>query len=74
MAMTDDEIIEMVSGYVLGLEDAMRETGMTDTEIDELMLNNGYEACPTCGWYVELHERFPDDSDDPDDHCSNCRD
>lgn len=40
-------------------------------DIEELMLNNGYERCGDCGVWVESSE-LVDEEDEPRETCESC--
>lgn len=71
--MSVDDICDTVTGYVLGFEKVIQETGMDVSELEELLLNHNIEKCPTCEWYVDSFELLPDGESDPDGFCFNCR-
>lgn len=73
MAMRDDRVVDMVTGYVDGFERVCANTGMSAGEVEEILAACDIHECPGCGWWVESFELLPVDSDDPDGHCDNCR-
>lgn len=46
------------------------EYHLSEDEISEFMLDNGYERCPGCKWFVEVGELIGEDSEPK--RCSNC--
>lgn len=42
-------------------------------DIEEMMLRRHYKQCPNCSWWVESFELTPEDDDEPDGFCGNCR-
>lgn len=72
MSMTDEEIADLVTGYANGFDRAISETGLSEVELRDRLLNLSIEECPDCGWFVESSEMF-DDEGDVDGHCCNCR-
>ncbi|MFA7218979.1 MAG: hypothetical protein WC119_00440 [Synergistaceae bacterium] len=74
--LSDDDIGDLLTGYADGERRVMQETGMEIDEIEEWGLNHNIEKCPTCGCWTESHNLLPDepdDSDEPDGFCDNCR-
>jgi hypothetical protein len=67
-----DELVQTVSSNVLGIEMAIDRFNISEDAINEIMLDNGYEKCPSCEWYVETYELY-DDEDELDGCCWNCR-
>ncbi|CDQ10575.1 protein of unknown function [Acidithiobacillus ferrivorans] len=51
--LSDEEIIDIVIGYVLGFEKVLTETGMEGDDLAELLLNNNVEKCENCDWFTE---------------------
>lgn len=46
---------------------------LSHKELDDLLLDDNIERCPTCRLYVESHSRFNPDLDQVDAYCTNCR-
>lgn len=69
-----DRAADMVTGYVDGLVKALREFGIEQEELNDVLLDVNVEQCPGCRWYVDSRDLMPDGADDPDEKCPNCRD
>lgn len=70
--LSDEEIIDIVTGYVLGLEKVLAETGMEVEDLEELLLNNNVEKCSNCDWFTDSYNLLDDDGE-IDGCCDNCR-
>lgn len=55
------DIADEVSGSALGMEDAMARYDLEVDEIEEVMLDEGYEQCTECGWWDEAGALIEDD-------------
>jgi hypothetical protein len=42
-------------------------------DVEAMMARRHYVQCPHCAWWVESFELIPEDEDEPDGHCENCR-
>ena len=68
-----DKAADIVTGYVDGLGKAMREFGVEQDELDDVLLDVNVEPCPGCGWYVDSRDLIPEGVDYPDGQCPSCR-
>lgn len=63
-------LVDKVAHVGDGEATARREYNLTAEELVEFMLDNGYERCPKCRWFVESSELIGEDSEPKP--CSNC--
>lgn len=73
LQLTDQERNEWIADIAnsaSGEERALEEIeGFEITDVEEIMLDNGYERCASCDWYKELYELRRVDGDAV---CFNC--
>ena len=65
-----DKLVDDIAHCGDGEMRARQEYGLEVTELEEFMLDHGYERCPKCEWFVECSELL-DDNNQPT-VCSNC--
>lgn len=66
------DLIETVIGYANGFDRALSSSGLSQSELEDLLLDENVEQCPDCEWWVDSSELFNND-DVIDGHCENCR-
>ena len=71
----EEEVFEYLRDTCFGAYAAieMFELPCSAEDVEEMMGNHNYEQCPHCGWWVEAFEMLPEDEDEPDGFCGNCR-
>jgi len=76
MELTEQQVDTVVS-YADGFHRVLKETGIVEAELKDLLLDHNVEQCPTCGWFVECGELIASSEDEcedgPDGFCDNCR-
>lgn len=70
MKLTHEQV-ERVTLCPDGPIKVMRELAIDKPVLDELLLDEGIEQCPSCGWYTETTWLL--DGDAVDGYCDNCR-
>lgn len=73
---TEDDkwkVAELVTSYVYGVGKALELFEVDQDELDDVLLDINIEQCINCGWYDDCFNLVPDDSEEPDGYCSNCR-
>lgn len=48
--------VDYIANCALGETHCRVGTGASEDEINELMLNHGYDLCVRCGWWMENHD------------------
>jgi hypothetical protein len=69
------DIFEYLSESHNSASDAIEKFGLEcrPEDIKSLMSASSYKRCPNCGWWVEAFELTPEDEEEPDGYCGNCR-
>jgi hypothetical protein len=65
-----DDVVDTLSGMSIGEEDLCEEHDISMEELQEIMVDAGYEKCSACGDWLEDNE-FADDEGDKT--CYSCR-
>ncbi len=68
-----EEQVETVTSYVDGYYRVMHQTGMTQAELDDALLDHNVEECPFCAVYSFSFDMVNDDTGEVDGRCTNCR-
>lgn len=68
-----EKAADLVTSYVNGLERALTFFQVEQDELDDVLLDMNVEMCNGCGWYVDSCDLIPEDKDEPDGACPNCR-
>lgn len=66
------EIVDILSSEPIGEIKVRERFALRDGEMNLIMLNNGYEGCKKCGWFVECGELVNDEGE-ADGLCTDCR-
>lgn len=64
--------LDQIAHCALGERDCMNETDADQDEIDAFMLENDYERCSACQWFMPSYT-FLDDDGEAHEECDECR-
>lgn len=70
--LEEAEIVEILALETLGEIKVRKHFGLDDKQRTLIMLNNGYEKCTKCGWFVECGELVNEEGE-ADGLCTDCR-
>ncbi|MEQ5770021.1 hypothetical protein NFH98_20835 [Halomonas sp. H33-56] len=65
------EVEQLLAGSCRPAADAADEFGLTEDEVNRIMVEAGHEVCEACGWWCEEVEL---DVIDDEYVCTDCRD
>lgn len=73
MKLDIHDIVDRCSSYADGEAQVRSKYRLSLERLTEIMLDQGYEKCKGCSWYVECGELTSPIDGELDGHCENCR-